>query len=67
MNNPAIKRLVKELQEIQNYKKKDDSEEDEDNFIEASPLKVSLFNCVHVKLNFIGRSIRMALHSKRPS
>lgn len=38
MNNPAIKRLAKELQEVQQH---ENSEESEDgNFIEACPLKV---------------------------
>lgn len=36
MNNPAIKRLAKELQEIQHL-----NEEDEERCIQASPLKVN--------------------------
>lgn len=44
MNNPAIKRLAKELQEIQNYKgnqANNEGENADDDFIEASPLKVT--------------------------
>jgi hypothetical protein len=37
MNNPAVKRLAKELQEIQLQ-----DCDDEDNCIQASPLKVKL-------------------------
>jgi len=45
MNNPAIKRLAKELQEIQQFKRGDDnnfeeSNENDENCIEAAPLKV---------------------------
>ena len=45
MNNPAIKRLAKELQEIQQFKRGDDnnfeeSDENDENCIEAAPLKV---------------------------
>lgn len=42
MNNPAIKRLAKELQEIQQFKRKEDEniEESDENCIEAAPLKV---------------------------
>ena len=38
MNNPAIKRLAKELHEIQQHENSEES--DEGNFIDASPLKV---------------------------
>lgn len=45
MNNPAIKRLAKELQEIQQFKRNDEknfeeSIENDENCIEAAPLKV---------------------------
>lgn len=47
MNNPAIKRLAKELQEIQQFKRGDDenfeeSDENDENCIVAAPLKVKL-------------------------
>ena len=43
MNNPAIKRLAKELQEIQLFKRNEDTEDDcyDENCIEAAPLKVA--------------------------
>lgn len=41
MNNPAIKRLAKELQEIQQFKRSDDNHDE--NCIEAAPLKVTRF------------------------
>lgn len=41
MNNPAIKRLSKELQEIQQFQRnEEESDSIDENFIEAVPLKV---------------------------
>jgi hypothetical protein len=47
MNNPAIKRLAKELQEIQQFKGNDKNNYEEfsdkdENCIEAAPLKVKI-------------------------
>ena len=41
MNNPAIKRLAKELQEIQQFNQIENDNDNDDNCIEAAPLKVT--------------------------
>lgn len=55
MNNPAIKRLAKELQEIQQFNKTEDDnfEECDENFIEATPLKVPN-NSIFTIFDFVG-------------
>ena len=66
MNNPAIKRLAKELQEIQQFNQIENDNDNDDNCIEAAPLKVTNWRWKgQCQIVFVGRFIWMAFHIKR--